>query len=446
MTNQIAFADTKPIVLKYCIYARKSMEQEERQALSIESQLKEMKVIVERHDLNLVDIKFESHSAKQSGQRPVFLEMIEGLKKGEYNAILTWNPDRLSRNAGDLGYLVDLMDKGLLQEIRTYNQVFTNSPNEKFLLMILCSQAKLENDNKGINVRRGLRAAVEKGWWPYGHAPLGYTKSRIKGEEGIVHLNEDDAVWIKGAFEKVAYEGYSIYQVIKWLKEVGATSCTGKTLNYSMVHAMLHKPFYYGEFEFPKNSGKIYKGIHKPAISKKLFDDVQEKIAQVERKKRYRKSKTAPFSFLQMIRCGTCTSSITAEEKYKTLKSGEEAVYRYYVCARNRNRDCREKYINEETLMRELGKVLDQMEVDEIGMKEMLSNEIDRFYRIQAFIDGEEVQDRSAEKKDYDLRKYAKTIFEDGTIEEQRAILKNMKGRLILKDKKIYIDKLPKHD
>jgi len=147
-----------------------------------------------------------------------------------------------------------------------------------------------------------------------------------------------------------------------------------------------------------------------------------------------------------MIRSGTCTSSITAEEKYKTLKNGEEAVYRYYVCVRNRNRDCREKYINEETLMSELGKVLDEMEVDEIGMKEMLSNEIDRFYRIQAFIDGEEVQDRSAEKKDYDLRKYAKTIFEDGTIEEQRAILKNMKGRLILKDKKIYIDKLPKHD
>jgi len=93
--------------------------------------------------------------------------------------------------------------------------------------------------------------------------------------------------------------------------------------------------------------------------------------------------------------------------------------------------------------MLELGTVLDQMEIDEIGMKEMLSNEIDRFYRMQAFIDSEEVSDRSAGKKDYDLRKYAKTIFEDGTIEEQRAILKNMKGRMILKDKKIYIDKLP---
>ncbi|QQS44711.1 recombinase family protein [Candidatus Roizmanbacteria bacterium] len=67
--------------------------------------------------------------------------------------MLTWHPDRLSRNAGDLGVIVDLMDQGKLKEIRTYSQTFRNTPNDKFLLMILCSQAKLENDNKGINVK-----------------------------------------------------------------------------------------------------------------------------------------------------------------------------------------------------------------------------------------------------------------------------------------------------
>ncbi len=41
------------------------------------------------------------------------------------------------------------MDKQSLLEIRTCNQIFTNSPNEKFLLIILGSQAKLENDMKG---------------------------------------------------------------------------------------------------------------------------------------------------------------------------------------------------------------------------------------------------------------------------------------------------------
>jgi DNA invertase Pin-like site-specific DNA recombinase len=55
---------------KYCIYARKSMEAEERQAISIESQLNEMKTIAERDSLSVVEIKTESHSAKNSGERP----------------------------------------------------------------------------------------------------------------------------------------------------------------------------------------------------------------------------------------------------------------------------------------------------------------------------------------------------------------------------------------
>jgi len=41
------------------------------------------------------------------------------------------------------------MDQGSPHEIRTYGQRFTNSQNEKFMLMILGSTAKLENDHRG---------------------------------------------------------------------------------------------------------------------------------------------------------------------------------------------------------------------------------------------------------------------------------------------------------
>jgi DNA invertase Pin-like site-specific DNA recombinase len=58
----------------------------------------------------------------------VFNEIINDVRSGKFNSILTWAPDRLSRNAGDLGKLVDLMDEKLLLEIRTYGQRFANSP------------------------------------------------------------------------------------------------------------------------------------------------------------------------------------------------------------------------------------------------------------------------------------------------------------------------------
>jgi DNA invertase Pin-like site-specific DNA recombinase len=132
---------------KYVLYARKSSESEEKQVLSIDSQIKEMLQLAERDGLEIVAMKRESHSAKETGCRPVFNEIVQELYDEKYNGILTWAPDRISRNAGDLGKIVDLMDAGKLNEIRTFGQTFSNNPNEKFLLMILGSQAKLENDN-----------------------------------------------------------------------------------------------------------------------------------------------------------------------------------------------------------------------------------------------------------------------------------------------------------
>jgi DNA invertase Pin-like site-specific DNA recombinase len=81
--------------LKYCLYARKSSESDERQAVSIDSQLAEMRALAANEGLNVVCEKQESHSAKDSGKRPVYSEMLTGIAAGEYNAILAWAPDRL---------------------------------------------------------------------------------------------------------------------------------------------------------------------------------------------------------------------------------------------------------------------------------------------------------------------------------------------------------------
>ena len=101
--------------LKYCLQARKSTESEERQVLSIDSQIKEMLDLATRENLSIVEIKRESHSAKEVGQRQIFNELVSDIKSGKFNAILTWAPDRISRNAGDLGSIVDLIDQGILK-------------------------------------------------------------------------------------------------------------------------------------------------------------------------------------------------------------------------------------------------------------------------------------------------------------------------------------------
>ena len=75
--------------LSYCLYARKSSESDERQAMSIESQVKEMKALALKEGITIKEVRSESYSAKASGQRPVFSSIISDIRQDKFNAILT---------------------------------------------------------------------------------------------------------------------------------------------------------------------------------------------------------------------------------------------------------------------------------------------------------------------------------------------------------------------
>ncbi|OGN11425.1 MAG: hypothetical protein A3B91_01000 [Candidatus Yanofskybacteria bacterium RIFCSPHIGHO2_02_FULL_41_29] len=417
--------------MKYVLYSRKSTESEERQVLSIDSQIKEMLLLAEKEGLDVVEIKRESHSAKETGQRPIFNEIIDEIRQGKYNGILTWAPDRISRNAGDLGKIVDLMDAKLLVEIRTYGQRFSNSPSEKFLLMILGSQAKLENDNRGVNVKRGLRTRCEMGLWA-GTAPLGYLNQGLMDKKCQVIIDSLRAPVIKKMFEKVAHEHYSGRKIYNWLKfELNFHTRGNKPLTLSGVYRLLQNPFYYGVFERPRESGNWYQGKHQPIITKELFDQVQ---AQLKRDNIQRENKE--FSFTKLFTCGYCQSGITAEEKWKPLKDGTSAHYIYYGCTRSRDRNCKNKYIREEELIDELLKIIDKVNINELGMRHKMENEIRRFNKLQKIVNGRSGK-ALVEEDDVNIRQYAKYLLKEGSVSDKRELLANLRSRLNYKDKKI---------
>lgn len=430
MPHGTVIQEIVPIKVKYCLYARKSTESEERQVLSIDSQIKEMLQMADRECLEIVEMKRESHSAKETGQRPVFNEIVEEIREGKYNGILTWAPDRISRNAGDLGRIVDLMDSGKLQEIRTFGQKFGNNPNEKFLLMILGSQAKLENDNRGINVKRGLRTRAEMGLWS-GIAPLGYLTQGLMDKKCQLIVDPLRGPIVKKMFEKVAYEQWSGRKVYNWLRfELNFYTRGNKPLTLSGVYRILENPFYYGVFERPKNSGNWYQGKHTPLITQELFEKTK---AQLKRDQIVRETKE--FAFTKLFTCGYCGSGISAEEKWKQLKDGGANRYIYYSCSRARDRNCKNMYIREEDLILELLKILDKVNINELGMRKKLEDEIARFNIFQRSVLG--ATEKIKTDQDTDIRNYAKYILKEGSTVEKRELLANLRSRIEYKDKKL---------
>lgn len=421
----------EPVPIRYCLYARKSSEDDERQALSIDSQVKEVLEMATRDGLNVVEVRRESHSAKSSGSRPEFNRLIGDIRTKKFDGILTWAADRISRNAGDLGTVIDLMDQGLLQEIRTHGPKFTNSPSDKFMLMMMCGQAKLENDNKGVNVKRGFRAKVEMGYRP-NMSPLGYLHDKYadKGARRIF-VDPERGPIIKEAFQKVAHEGWTGRDLKRWFDgEKQFTTRKGKKISLSMIYRMMENSFYTGRYEFPEGSGKWFEGKHEKMITKEIFDRVQE----VMKGKPKGLAGTKEFGFTKMFKCGSCSSGITADEKIKRLKDGTIRRYVYYGCNKKWLTGCKEPYLREEDLLGQLCKIIDKIDIDELAAVDRIKEEIERLKKMISSLGGHVATEKIAElMPDIDVYACAKYILKEGTREEKRDLLSHIKSTLTIK-------------
>jgi len=427
---------------KYCLYARKSSESDERQAMSIGGQLSEMKAMAKKEKLLVTETITESHSAKESGQRLEFNNLLQGINEEKYNAILTWAPDRLSRNAGDLGRIVDLMDQGKLQTIRTYSQSFSNNPNEKFLLMILCSQAKLENDNRGVNVKRGLRNKCEVGIRP-GVAPIGYKNILKANRISTVGLDEERAPVVREMFLKVANQGFSGRMVKKWLDDMDFRTKNNCPMPLSRLYETLENPFYYGEFTY---GNKRYRGVHEPIISKQIFEKVQIQLQVAP--KQWNKQL---FPFKKICKCGSCGGSVTAEIKYKHLKNNKVHSHIYYHCNRIKKYDCDEPYITESELIKQLVVHLPKLQLKTSFLLTEFQNEIARLQHIKNSVlkereskleitkynDGNGQVIEQNEDKIQMLKDYLLHVLQYGTPEERIKILAGVSSKFKLTQRQL---------
>ncbi|MFZ2126430.1 MAG: recombinase family protein [Candidatus Microsaccharimonas sp.] len=417
--------------LKYALYARKSTESDERQAMSIDSQVKEMMAVAEREGITVQAIKRESHSAKQSATRPIFLELVEDLRTGKYDALLTWAPDRLSRNAGDLGALVDLMDAGKLQEIRTYGQSFRNNPNEKFLLMILCSQAKLENDNKGITIKRGMRARAALGWRP-GNIPIGYLNRSLNGRKDIV-IDPERAEIIKEIFERVAVQKHSGRQVKRWLDEMDFRSKRGSLLSLSQVYNILSNNFYFGEFEYPKG-GELRIGTHQPLVTKETFLAARRTIDEQRVNRTEWGSRVLPYR--KVFVCGACGNHMTVEQQER---------YIYYRCSgytKEKGR-CDNPSLSYEEIVRQTITSANKGVIKRTSFIQTFNMLIDEHYRVTVSIMEKKGIQHSSNTR---LRDYINYVFTVGSIEQQEEVFRNLLVTPAITNKKIIFIKVVSMD
>jgi site-specific DNA recombinase len=235
--------------LKYVMYLRKSTEDEGRQIRSIGDQEKDCKDLVKRLSLNVIDTIREEKSAKKPGHRPAFLDMLKRIRRKEFDAIIAWHPDRLSRNSIESGKILHMLDTDVIKDIRFVSHQFSNDANGKMLLGMLFVFSKHYSDDLSSKVKRGVRGNLRD--YKSGGTPKhGY----IRDNEGIYRIDGKNFVIIQRAWQMRA-NGENIQVICDFINEQGYQKFFKKedkghqifVMTDSVLSNLFKDTFYYGE-------------------------------------------------------------------------------------------------------------------------------------------------------------------------------------------------------
>ncbi|MFH1601636.1 MAG: recombinase family protein [Candidatus Shapirobacteria bacterium] len=257
-------------MLKYLAYCRKSTDDKEKQILSIEAQVEELKEFALRENLQVVDWIVESKSAKF----PSF-----------------W---------------------------------FDNTPQGKFMLNIAFGQSKYYIDNLSENVKRGMRQKIRRGEWP-GKAPYGYFNNR---QTRTVDIDLNTCGTVKKAYELFSSGDYSFTDISLFMAGKGMTRGNGKPVSINQVTRMFRNPFYKGLLKY---NGLLHEGKHDRFISNALFERVQ-KVMKRKTKVRFKGNHFAFVGLATCGECGACITAEKHCKYY--LRTKRKARYVYYRCTK----------------------------------------------------------------------------------------------------------------
>ena len=325
--------------MRYYIYARKSTDDEDRQILSIEAQLVELRQYATREKVHVVKELVEAKTAKKPG-RPIFNDMLLQIERGHADGILAWHPDRLARNSVDGGKIIYHVDQGIIKSLLFPTYRFDDNAQGKFMLSIAFGQSKYYIDALSENIKRGIRLKLSKGIWPQ-WAPIGYLND--PKTRGIIK-DEGKAPFIAKSFALYSTGRCTLAEVRDKINSAGMRGRKDHPLSASQYQHILQNPLYYGVFRY---NGESYEGTHEPIITKKLFDQCQEVMARRGKPKKTERH----FVLRGLMRCGECGGMITAE-----LQKG----YTYYRCTK-RIAKCSQKYTREELLATQIKSILQKV-------------------------------------------------------------------------------------
>ena len=360
----------KPVVIEVfrtALYLRLSLEDNgKKDADSLENQQALLEnYIAERPFLELVNIYTDNGCTGTDFERPAFKCMMEDIRKGKINCIVTKDLSRLGRNYVETGdYLERVFPFLGVRFIAVNDNYDSNQINASDQLA--ASLRNLVNDAYAKDISRKISTAMkakrQRGDFLGAYEPYGYLRDPANPSKLII--DPEIAPIVKEIFELRA-TGIGIERICRVLNEKGYPSPgrlrfergiitnnnkKGSDLpwNRHVLKDLLLNVVYIGNLAQGRTGSSLYKGIpfhqkdesewdvvngtHEPIISRELWDTVQALNTKRSREikdsfGRYANLPKRPNPYGSLLRCADCGRVIKYVRSYSN--KGNKDYYNY---------------------------------------------------------------------------------------------------------------------
>ncbi len=369
--------------LRYVLYARRSSTDEGSQVRSVPDQIKYCERHAELSGLNIVDRVKENGSAKKPDVkiRPKFYDILEEIENGgKYDAILSYAPDRLSRNMLDGGRIINLLDDAKIKDLQFPTHHFTNDPSGKLTLGIMFSISKHFSDDLSQKVRRGVSGNWEDGK-SGGQPKWGYDREldgRYRPNEWFGVVQEAWYMRAKGATNKMVLE-YLLEKGYHRMTKITRKNKKSKKIlpTEKSVGNIFRDPFYFGILEQTQQTTDL-RDIQldfEPMIDQETYNQVQA-LAYTRKRDTSSKKRLEFKPLTHMVFCGVCNS-----DRWMLAGKNKPGGSKYHVLSyRCDNKECTRtvKSVRAKFIFESLYERLEKLELTDEAY-ERYSKRIDSF-------------------------------------------------------------------
>lgn len=449
--------------MKYAgIYVRVSTERQATEGYSVAAQKENLTAFAKTNNFKIYDVYAdEGISGKDVEGRPSVKRLIKDIQDGKIDVVLIQKFDRLTRNITDTEDFIKLFQK---YDVDVWSisdgKVDISNSNGKFMTLLKGLFAQHERELTSERIKVAFSQKARQGYTLCcGCTPYGY--NRKKGNK-VILINQEEGKVVKRIF-KMYVEGYTFTEIAKSLNIDGVdTKNKGKTINVTkngvvvgkrtfvgvwspkMIRLILSNPVYIGKVRYGIGRKDYYvgDGQHKPIISMKTWNTVQDKLSKIQKKTRTNKPKDDVY-FCGTLVCGVCGKTLTTSRTIGRVKSdGTSKVFKSYRCVNQEKGICTARYIShikaEAAFIEYLENNIAEFDaVDDLVIEEedLDKEEIERVKRLISSkrVKQKEIMDLfMAEKLDYDKFKYMSEEI-DRIISENELKVKSLEQSYALK-------------